>query len=55
MFFNVLFSILIGLFVDLQLSNVTLADLTSPNGGISLYTTEGGNFVATIIILIGFL
>ena len=52
--FNFLFSIMIVLFSNLSLSNVILANITSESGAIILYTSEGGNLVATIIILIGF-
>lgn len=54
LFFNVLFSIMIVLFSDLSLLNITLVNIIVESGVIILYTSEGGNLVATIIILIGF-
>ena len=54
LFFNVLYSILMVLFSDIQVSSEIFADLTTINAAIIYYTTEGGNLVAVIIILIGF-
>lgn len=54
LFFNVLYSILMGLFSDVQLSSDIFANLTTGSAVIIYYTTEGGNLVAIIIILIGF-
>ncbi|MFX1572841.1 MAG: hypothetical protein ACFFB0_08830 [Promethearchaeota archaeon] len=54
LFFNVLYSILMGLFSDVQISSEIIAYLSTGSAAIIYYTTEGGNLVAIIIILIGF-
>ena len=43
-----------GLFSDIQFSSEVFADLTTEDTAIIFFTTEGGNLVATIIILVGF-
>jgi len=52
--FNIIFPIFISLFGVIPSPSQTFAYLTHEGGAITYYTTEGGNLIASVIILIGF-